>query len=242
MNALADIYQRLDAPFAGTGPLHVAGAELLADPSGALYYPVERLLIVADLHFEKGSAFAGRGVFLPPYDTAATLQRLAAVIGNFAPRRLVALGDSFHDVRAGERMQAGDRERLKTLQNQCEWVWISGNHDPALPGGLEGRACASWQAGPLVFRHEPQPGASPGEIAGHLHPVAKVVARGTATRRRCFVSDGSRCILPAFGAYAGGLNICDPAFSGLFQPALAVHVLGRERVFVVSGRSCVPDQ
>ena len=241
MSALAQTTWRAEPGLAGGSCLRVAGAELLADASGALYYPAARVLVVADLHFEKGSAFAGRGVFLPPYDSAATLQRLAVVLDKYAPRYLVALGDSFHDVRAAERMQASDHERLKSLQDQCEWIWIAGNHDPVPPQGLGGAARAAWQSGPLVFRHEPQAGPSPGEIAGHLHPVAKVAARGTSMRRRCFVSDGTRCILPAFGAYAGGLNICDPAFGGLFQTSRAVHVLGRERVFAVSPRSCSPD-
>ena len=86
----------------------LAGAEILADPSGALYWPEERMLVVADLHLEKGSAFAKRGVLLPPYDTANTLVRLAALFHRYAPRLVIALGDSFHDGDGPRRMSSAD--------------------------------------------------------------------------------------------------------------------------------------
>lgn len=219
----------------------VAGVAMHADPSGALWLDEERLLAVADLHLEKGSAFAMRGQLLPPYDTAATLARLASLLMRYRPRAVVAIGDSFHDARAGERIAASDRDALRGLMRGRDWIWIAGNHDPALPAGL-GDLCEEFRLGPLVFRHEPHAGAALGEIAGHLHPVARVLAPSGSLRRRCFVSDGSRCILPAFGAYAGGLNIRDAAISALFgaRPIIA-HVLGRNRVFPVGERNCVGD-
>jgi DNA ligase-associated metallophosphoesterase len=186
--------------------LAIAGHELVADAAGALYCARERALIVADLHLEKGSSYAQRGVLLPPYDTAATLLRLAALIGRYNPRVVVALGDSFHDRRAGERIAVADRDRLAALQAGRGWIWIAGNHDPEPPAGLGGEAHTQWRLGPLVLRHEPTAGAAPGELAGHLHPVARVWSSAGTTRRRCFVSDGTRCILPAFGAFTGGLN------------------------------------
>ena len=222
----------------GTCALSVAGAELVADPSGVLFYPAQNLLVVADLHLEKGSAFAARGVFLPPYDTAATLARLAAASARYAPRAIVALGDSFHDGRGAGRMAGADVASLKALQAGRDWIWIAGNHDPAPPENLGGEAHPLFRAGPLTFRHEPQSGPVRGEIAGHLHPVARVVTRSGVLRRRCFAGDGERCILPAFGAFAGGLNIRDPAFDGLFSRDLAVHVLGRDRVFAVRAGNC----
>src|SRR5262247_4664541 len=88
----------------------VAGVSLVADLSGALVWEEQRLLVVSDLHLEKGSSFAKRGVLLPPYDTVATLSRLAAVIARHDPRMVIALGDSFHDRTAHERLSDPDRD------------------------------------------------------------------------------------------------------------------------------------
>ncbi len=219
----------------------IAGVSLLADPSGALWHEEARALVVADLHFEKGSAYAARGQFLPPYDTAATLARLAALILRYTPGLVIALGDSFHDARAGERMAACDYTALNGLMQGRQWIWIAGNHDPVIPLGL-GELQEEFEMGSLTFRHEPRQGDSNGEIAGHLHPAARVVSPSGSLRRRCFISDGTRCILPAFGAFTGGLNIRDKAFAALFggRPVLA-HVLGRNRVYPVSARHCTGD-
>jgi DNA ligase-associated metallophosphoesterase len=222
--------------------LHIAGAGFVADPSGALYWRDERLLVVADLHLEKGSAYAARRVFLPPYDTRATLGRLAAAIARFAPRRVVALGDSFHDIGGSARLGAKDHALLSSLQLGRDWIWVAGNHDPAPPERLAGDAVADLAIGPIRFRHAPRPDAGDGELAGHLHPVARVAGAAGSVRRRCFVSDGTRCILPAFGAYAGGLNLHDAAFVGLFGGgAHFAHVMGRDRVYKISPRHCLPD-
>ncbi len=220
----------------------VGGATLSPDPSGALWLASDRLLIVADLHLEKGSAFAERRVFLPPYDTAATLARLALVVARHSPRAIVALGDSFHDARAGERMTEDDRAALRALQSRREWIWIAGNHDPEPPAGLGGQAMAELRTGPLTLRHEPAAGAAPGEIAGHLHPAARVRSPSGSVRRRCFVGDGERCVMPAFGAFAGGLNFRDAAFAPLFGArAITAHVLGRDAVFAIPEDRCLPD-
>jgi uncharacterized protein len=219
--------------------IEVAGERLLADPAGVLVSEAHSLLIVADLHFEKGSSFAARGVFLPPWDTAATLARLAETLARWRPRCVVALGDSFHDGRAGERLSYDDLGLLQRLQAGRQWIWVAGNHDPSPPRGIGGEVAAEVEIGPLVLRHEPRPGAASGEIAGHLHPVARVVTRRGSARRRCFVGDGERCVMPAFGAYAGGLNFLNPAYDALFQGSRrTAHVLGRDRVFPVSERSC----
>ncbi|MDB5569178.1 MAG: phosphoesterase [Hyphomicrobiales bacterium] len=227
---------------ASAARLTLCGVEFLADLSGALFHEGQRLLVVADLHLEKGSAYAARRVLLPPYDSAATLARLAAAVLRWAPRAVLALGDSFHDVRAGERMAPADRDTLAALQNGRDWIWVSGNHDPALPHFAGGQVCETYALGPLTLRHEPSLEGRDGEIAGHLHPVARVVSQSGSLRRRCFVSDGARCVMPAFGAYAGGLNIRDEAFAPLFTGrAITAHVLGRSGVYGVGAGSCRPD-
>ncbi|RYB03304.1 ligase-associated DNA damage response endonuclease PdeM [Lichenibacterium ramalinae] len=218
----------------------VAGVDLLADVCGALFHEADGVLLVADLHLEKGSSFARRGLMLPPYDTAATLAKLGAVVARTRPRLVVALGDSFHDRAGASRMGEADRAALAALQAGRDWVWLAGNHDPAPPKGLGGTTAATWSLGPLTLRHEPLPGAPAGEIAGHLHPVAIVAGAGGAVRRRAFVSDGTRCIMPAFGAYAGGLNFRHPAFAGLLKEGRRIaHALGRDRVYAIPESRCL---
>lgn len=222
--------------------LIVNGAALVADLSGAAFSPEHATLLVADLHFEKGSALASKGVFLPPYDTRATLVRLAGAIARYRPARVVALGDSFHDSQADFRIHGSDADTLKTLVGSVQdWVWIEGNHDPAPPPRFGGRILDQLALGPLTLRHEPQAGSQPGEVAGHLHPCAKVNGRGRSVRARCFLSDGSRLILPAFGAYTGGLNVRDRAYAPCFEARPDAWVIGRTKVYRVPGRRCLAD-
>jgi uncharacterized protein len=176
-------------------------------------------------------------VLLPPYDTVATLSRLAAVIARHDPRMVIALGDSFHDRSAHGRLSAPDRDTIAALQAQRDWIWISGNHDPALPSDLGGVVASEVAIGPIAFRHEPTGAA--GEIAGHLHPKARVSARGRSMERRCFACDGERAVMPAFGAYAGGLSIRDAAFAKIFQtPGFMAYVLGDIRLHTIAASRC----
>ncbi|KRQ11012.1 phosphoesterase [Bradyrhizobium pachyrhizi] len=215
----------------------VADVGFVADFSGALFWEQQSLLVVSDLHLEKGSSFANRGVLLPPYDTVATLGRLAAVIARHDPRQVIALGDSFHDRDAHARLSDPDREALAALQLRRNWIWISGNHDPALPSDLGGVVATEVAIGPIVFRHEPTGAA--GEIAGHLHPKARVPTRGRSIERRCFACDGERAVMPAFGAYTGGLSIRDAAFTRIFgSPGFMAHVLGDNRVHAFVASRC----
>ena len=222
--------------------LTLADVTLLADTSGALYWPDEKMLIVADLHLEKGSAFAARGVLLPPYDTASTLARLARLIERYAPQIVMALGDSFHDGGGPARMADTDRASLKALQRGCDWLWIAGNHDPDPADGVGGRFADVLALGPLTFRHEPSSGSCDGEIAGHLHPLARVARRGRAVSRRCFASDRKRLVMPAFGAFTGGLNVRDYAIATLFGTlAFTAHMLGERRLYAITAERCLPD-
>lgn len=219
----------------GSGMIAIAGEVALCDPRGALFFPDMRLLVVSDLHLEKGSAFARRGRLLPPYDTGATLDLLDTVIADHRPATVISLGDSFHDGFGAERMPSIYRDRLLALMAGREWIWVAGNHDPDAPADLPGVVAGELALGDLRFRHEPLAGAEPGEIAGHLHPGAVVVQRGRAVRRRCFATDGERLVMPAFGAYTGSLNVLDKAYQGLFRwERFFAHMLGTNRVYTVA--------
>ncbi len=236
----------LDRPDSVPAPFQPAlvvlnGCALELDPRGGLFWPAERLLVVADLHLEKGSAFARRGQMLPPYDTAETLVRLESLVAGLQPRTIVALGDSFHDRWGEERLEPEARTRLQALQHGRTFIWIAGNHDPEPAKDLGGDWAREMRVGPLVLRHEPSPSPCAGEIAGHLHPVAQLTVRGRGIRRRCFATDGERLVLPALGAYAGGLNVRDAAVAGLFADRFEAHLLGADRTFRIASHACRAD-
>ena len=215
--------------------LKINGEDLHLDTSGALYWPAEQTLVVADLHFEKGSSFGRRGQMLPPYDTRTTLKRIERLLANFAPRRVVALGDSFHDREAADRLDAQERAQLLKFTIDAEWIWIAGNHDPVPPSFLGGMVSEEVAMGGLVFRHEPSMRSQAGEIAGHLHPCATLTRRGLSLRRKCFVSDGARLVMPAFGAYTGGLDVGEPPLRSLFANSFVAYLLGTRRVYALPG-------
>jgi DNA ligase-associated metallophosphoesterase len=230
----------ISGPDYRTDEVELAGSRLVIDPAGILWWPAERLLAVADLHFEKGSSFARYGALLPPYDTAATLARLCEAIMRYRPRAVLALGDSFHDGDGPQRLGGTDREAIAALQQGRDWVWIAGNHDPDPATGIGGVFTPALTVGAVTFRHEPQGEA--GEIAGHLHPVARINARGRSVSRKCFAIDGERVVLPAFGAFTGGLNIRAPAFINVFGAlAFRAHMLGATRLYAVDAARCLPD-
>jgi DNA ligase-associated metallophosphoesterase len=220
-------------------PLCLGGESLHPDLSGALLWPDESTLIFADLHLEKGSSFADRrrAQFLPPYDTRATIERIESLLERHAPRRVICLGDSVHDSGASTRMDDADSDRITRMTTGRDWIWIAGNHDPEPPSRWGGSVLRELTIGKIVFRHQagttpPEPGG--GEISGHFHPTAAVATRAARVSGRCFAADHRRVVLPAFGAYAGGLNVLDPAIARLFDLAFGVVMLGRRRLFAFS--------
>ncbi|MDX2287402.1 MAG: ligase-associated DNA damage response endonuclease PdeM [Hyphomicrobiaceae bacterium] len=234
--------ERLGADDFRAQPLSICGKALLADMSGALYWPAERALIVADLHLEKGSSFARRGQMLPPYDTRETLAKLAEVIDRYGAETVIALGDSLHDRHAAERIAQEDLDTLAIMQEACEWIWVTGNHDPEISAKLGGHVTGGLTVEGLRLVHEPANAPVSHEIAGHLHPAARIARHGYGIRRPCFVGNGLRLVLPAFGTYAGGLNVLDDAFEPLFgDGGLMVWLLGQEGLYPVASRLLQPD-
>ncbi len=234
--------ERLDRGDFDEQPISICGKSFRADYVGALYWPGEDALIVADLHLEKGSTFARRGVMLPPYDTRETLSKLATTIERFDAHTVICLGDSLHYKAGASRICEDDLETLRILQEDREWIWITGNHDPEIAGILGGHVLDELRVEGLVLRHEPSPAAVTHEIAGHLHPAARVCLNGHTFRRPCFAGNGVRLVMPAFGTYAGGLNVLDDAFAPLFGfDGMSVWLLGQEGLYPVASRLLMED-
>ncbi len=223
--------------------IRLGGVDFIPDVSGVLFAPSLSLLIVADLHFEKGSSLARRGRgLLPPYDTIETITRLEKVIKRLNPERVISLGDTWHEPQALARMTIDDVSRLQSLQSDRNWIFISGNHDSHLPTGSAFEVANDVTFTGIDFRHEPSSTGLAPEISGHFHPVVRVKTQGRALRRRCFIANHQRCILPAFGAYTGGLNILDPAFAPFINPSDAtIYALGSDRVYRVGRDRIIAD-
>lgn len=210
------------------------GAELVARADGTLWWPDAQILCVSDLHLGKSERIARRGgTLLPPYETRETLWRLEEAVDATAPARVICLGDSFDDLGAAQAVDADTRATLTRLQAGRDWVWIEGNHDPG-PVDLGGTHLADFRIDPLVFRHIATAG-SVGEISGHYHPKAAIPNAG---RRACFVVDDHRLIMPAFGAYTGGLSVRDAALTRLMSPK-AIAILTGKHALPVPVAACL---
>lgn len=229
-----------DAPV--SHPFAFAGETFLALRSGALFHPQRSLLLVADLHLEKGSAFARTGQFLPPYDSHMTLAQLEADIAVHQPQTVICLGDSFHDTDGPNRLDGAVKTRLCALTKRLSWHWITGNHDPHLPQSLGGDVVKSQTLegadGGIFLCHEPGEGnrevelerQTPhrAEICGHLHPVVSIPSRGRTLRRKCFLISPERIVMPAYGAYTGGINVHEPVLTALATRSSRLLVIGRQ--------------
>ncbi len=187
-------------------PLSFAGHSFFALPEAALFWPAQRALLVADLHFEKASWFARFGQFLPPHDSAATLDAIEAMVDRTGARTLWSLGDSFHDAGGAARLDGPTRARLEALTARLDWIWITGNHDAAVTDALGGRLLPEAQVDNVILRHQADPADRRPEISGHFHPKFRLSLRGRHISRRCFVGSDSKLIMPALGALTGGLD------------------------------------
>jgi len=208
-------------------PFSFAGHSLVALPQGALFWPARRALLVADLHFEKASWFAGTGQMLPPYDSLATLADLAALAAATGPAEIWCLGDSFHDSAGSERLPDRARAMLTELTASRRWIWIAGNHDRDLVDRCGGEVMAEAEVDGLVLRHEADPAEPRPELSGHFHPKLRLTVRGRRVVRRCFVATETKLVLPAFGALTGGLDADHPEIVRAIGPrAEALVALG----------------
>src|SRR5579884_1382141 len=191
-------------------PFSFAGETFFPSSDGALFWPSQQALLVADLHLEKASWFARFGQFLPPYDSHATLVALSAEIERTGAARLYCLGDSFHDELGCDRLPASARALLSTLTSRLEWTWIVGNHDPGFADHCGGHIVEEVELSGIILRHEAVRDEARPEISGHYHPKLRVNLRGRHVSRRCFVTSATKIIMPAFGSLTGGLDAHHP--------------------------------
>jgi len=214
-------------------PIDFIGQEFIALHSGALFWPSENTLLVADLHLEKMSSFAHTGQLLPPYDTGATLAMLRDDIEKSGADRVICLGDSFHRDEGVSSLLGADLELLKELVFAVEWIWLKGNHDPS-PHNIGGKCVDQIAIDNLVLVHEPSIDEH-NQIAGHLHPGARIRINGRTSRGPCFIYDKRLMILPAYGKSTGNLNILSDAYDGLFEKkAMNVIMIGKEKLYQVA--------
>jgi DNA ligase-associated metallophosphoesterase len=195
-------------------PFSFADETFQVSADGALYWPAQEALLVADLHLEKASWFARLGQFLPPYDSHATLMALAAEVERTGARRLYCLGDSFHDRFGCERLPANARELLTELTSKLDWTWIVGNHDPGFADHCGGRIADEVELSGIILRHEAVRGETRPEMSGHYHPKLRLSVKGRRVSRRCFVVSATKLIFPAFGSLTGGLDAHHPEIIG----------------------------
>jgi DNA ligase-associated metallophosphoesterase len=211
-------------------PFSFAGHEFLASPDGALFWPAEQALLVADLHLEKASWFARLGQMLPPYDSLATLTALEREIDAAGVRRLYCLGDSFHDKFGCDRLSGTARDLLTSLTARLDWVWIVGNHDAGFVDHCGGRIEEECEVGGIILRHEaiehdPRP-----EMSGHFHPKLRLSMKGRSVSRRCYVASATKLILPAYGAFTGGLDAGHPEILRKVGPGASALVPVTDRL------------
>lgn len=207
-----------------------AGEQLQLLPCGALLWPAQATLLVADLHLEKASHHARRGWLLPPHASANTLAALIDAVETSGATRVVCLGDSFHDGGGPDRLLPAARAALGLMVHNLDWWWITGNHDDDAAGALGGQVRAQAQLGPFTLRHAAVPGDPAPELSGHFHPKLVIRHRGRHIARRCAALGGNRLILPAFGTFTGGLDIADPAIRGLLGSGARALVMDRGRL------------
>jgi len=211
-------------------PLSFAGHDFLASSEGALHWPAEGALLVADLHLEKASWFARLGQFLPPYDSQATLQALEGEIERTGAKRLYCLGDSFHDRFGCDRLPSAARDLLNSLTSRVDWIWIVGNHDAGFIDHCGGRIEEECDVGGIILRHEADQDDPRPEMSGHFHPKLRMSLRGRHVSRRCFVASASKLILPAYGAFTGGLDAGHPEILKKVGPGASALVPSSDRL------------
>jgi DNA ligase-associated metallophosphoesterase len=186
------------------------GIQFQLHSSGAAYWQAAKSLLLADLHLGKESVFQQAGIAIPSGASAATLEALRLLVEEFAPERVIVLGDLLHaKVGLTPRLE---QELTAMLREQAgrKWILIPGNHDR---GGIQALRRCGWciadsriQLDGVEMNHAPELPGGRGllSISGHLHPSIRIsLSAKEKTSLRCFWLHATQFILPAFGGWTG---------------------------------------
>jgi uncharacterized protein len=225
----------------GASRVLLCGKSLIADPTGAVFWPAENTLIVADLQLASCSYLDAEDVMLPPYDTVSAFEKLEEALDRYDPQRVIAVGNSFAG-EAGESLSDSQLDWLQDMMEGRDWYWVAGeDHD--IPEDIGGTVLSNLVLTGIKFRGSPLRAPVANEIAGGLHPVAQVSQYGHVIRGRCFVTNGMRLILPSIGNYATGNNVLSHEFDPfLGQGGLFVWFLCQGRVHPVAPPQLIEDR
>jgi uncharacterized protein len=191
--------------------IELAGERVLLLAQKALYWPHERMLVVADIHFGKAAAFRSLGVPVPRGTTTENLAQLDLLIDQYGARQILFLGDFLHSKAAHAKPTQDALLAWRQRRHDLLLTLVRGNHDrhagdPADRLGIT-LVDEPYTLGPFSFCHHPDLAAPGYVLAGHIHPVYVLATRFDALRLPCFVAGARRMILPSFGAFTGGYVI-----------------------------------
>jgi DNA ligase-associated metallophosphoesterase len=193
---------------AGALTVELGGEQLVLLPQKAAFWPRERMLIIADIHFGKAAAFRSFGIPVPKGTTTENLDALDELIELTGASHILFLGDFLH-ARAAHAAST-QAAMLAWRRRRCELILtlVRGNHDkhagdPAEQLGID-LVDEPYTVGPYSFCHHPDIAAPAYVLAGHVHPVYVLATRSDALRLPCFIAGPTRMILPSFGAFTGG--------------------------------------
>jgi DNA ligase-associated metallophosphoesterase len=198
----------------------ILSPEIQLLPEGAVFLPLTASLVIADVHLGKTATFRARGLPVPEGDTGRDLTRIRNLIHGMHARRVIIAGDLFH-APAGVTTDLAELLEAFISTLGIPLVLIRGNHDAKLkrlPAGLT--ASSYIDEGDIRIIHDPKD-ASPDHlnIAGHLHPVARIPdGRRTSLRLPCFLFRERTLVLPSFGSFTGGSIIHPKDGDRIFIP------------------------
>ena len=201
---------------------------------GVLFWLEKEIAIVSDLHLEKGSSYASSGQYIPPYDSEETLLKLLDILNNYRVKKVILLGDTFHDKDAFLRMTPKVRFLFEDFTKKYEVIFILGNHENKIK--IEGiKFHQEYIVDDIHFLHEAIQ-KNINQISGHFHPVASIKVSSKKITGKCLIHSNNHIILPSFGEFTGGLNINDPVLKPFISEDYNIYFLTKKSIYKFSNK------